>query len=44
MLESAYRVLSFIALGLLLLAGAFAWQRLRPRPLEDLRVTPEARR
>ena len=30
-LESIYRVLSFIALGLLLLAGAFAYQRVRPR-------------
>lgn len=29
-LESIYRVLSFIALGLLLLAGAFAYQRVRP--------------
>jgi uncharacterized membrane protein len=28
-LESIYRVLSFIALGLLLLAGAFAYQRVR---------------
>jgi uncharacterized membrane protein len=28
-LESIYRVLSFLALGLLLLAGAFAYQRLR---------------
>ncbi len=28
-LDSIYRVLSFIALGLLLLAGAFAYQRLR---------------
>jgi uncharacterized membrane protein len=28
-LESLYRVLSFIALGLLLLAGAFAYQRMR---------------
>jgi uncharacterized membrane protein len=28
-LESLYRVLSFIALGLLLLAGAFAYQRIR---------------
>ena len=28
-LESIYRVLSFIALGLLLLAGAFAYQRIR---------------
>jgi uncharacterized membrane protein len=30
-LESIYRVLSFIALGLLLLAAAFAYQRVRPR-------------
>jgi uncharacterized membrane protein len=29
-LESIYRVLSFIALGLLLLVGAFAYQRVRP--------------
>ena len=28
-LESIYRVLSFIAIGLLLLAGAFAYQRMR---------------
>jgi uncharacterized membrane protein len=28
-LQSAYRVLSFLALGLLLLAGAFAYQRMR---------------
>lgn len=31
-LESAYRVLSFLALGLLLLAGAFAYQRMRKEP------------
>ena len=31
-LEEIYRVLSFIALGLLLLAGAFAYQRLRRQP------------
>jgi uncharacterized membrane protein len=31
-LESIYRVLSFIALGLLLLSGAFAYQRLRGQP------------
>ena len=37
---SLYRVASFIALGLLLLAGAFAWQRIRPRPLPDLRSVP----
>jgi uncharacterized membrane protein len=30
-LESIYRVLSFIALGLLLLAAAFAYQRVRPQ-------------
>ena len=30
-LTSIYRVLSFVALGLLLLAGSFAYQRLRPR-------------
>ena len=31
-LESAYRAASFVALGLLLLGGAFAWQRMRPGP------------
>ena len=31
-LESIYRVLSFVALGLLLLSGAFAYQRLRSEP------------
>jgi uncharacterized membrane protein len=39
-LTSLYRVVSFIALGLLLLAGAFIWQRLRPPALSDLRETP----
>jgi uncharacterized membrane protein len=39
-LSSIYRVGSLIALGLLLLAGAFAWQRIRPRPLPDLRTMP----
>jgi uncharacterized membrane protein len=39
-LTSLYRVASFIALGLLLLAAAFAWQRIRPRPLPDLRAVP----
>ncbi len=29
-LDSMYRVASFVALGVLLLLGAFAWQRLRP--------------
>ena len=36
-LSSLYRVASFLALGLLLLVGAFIWQRTRPRPLPDLR-------
>jgi uncharacterized membrane protein len=40
-LTSVYRVVSFIALGLLLLAAAFLWQRMRPQPLEDLRVVPD---
>lgn len=40
-LTSVYRVASFIGLGLLLLVGAFAWQRMRPRPLEDLRQVPD---
>jgi len=31
-LTAGYRVVSFIVLGLLLLAGAFAYQRLRPPP------------
>ena len=31
-LDEIYRVLSFIALGLLLLAGAFAYQRMRQQP------------
>ncbi len=36
-LDALYRVGSFLALGLLLMLGAFAWQRLRPAPLGDLR-------
>jgi len=43
-LDSLARVASLIALGLLLLTGAFAWQRFRPRPLPDLRSMPEALR
>ena len=43
-LSSIYRVASFIVLGLLLLGGAFAWQRMRPRPVPDLRVMPDALR
>ena len=34
-LESIYRVLSFIALGLLLLAAAFAYQRIRARIADE---------
>jgi uncharacterized membrane protein len=41
-LESLYRVGSFIALGLLLLLAAGLWQRMRPRPLPDLRTAPPA--
>jgi uncharacterized membrane protein len=43
-LSTLYRVASCVALGLLLLAAAFAYQRHRPRPLEDLRaVSPGVR-
>ncbi|MEJ7796874.1 MAG: DUF2339 domain-containing protein [Solirubrobacteraceae bacterium] len=41
-LTSLYRVGSFIGLGLLLLVAAGIWQRMRPRPLADLREVPEA--
>jgi uncharacterized membrane protein len=43
-LEALYRVGSFIALGLLLLLSAGLWQRMRPRPLPDLRTAPPALR
>jgi uncharacterized membrane protein len=43
-LDSGWRVGSFLVLGVLLLAGAFAWQRLRPRPAPDLRRMPAALR
>ncbi|MGH2917013.1 MAG: DUF2339 domain-containing protein, partial [Solirubrobacteraceae bacterium] len=43
-LTSMYRVASFIALGLLLLVAAGLWQRMRPRPLPDLRVAPPGTR
>jgi uncharacterized membrane protein len=36
-LTSLARVGSLIGLGVLLLAGGFAWQRVRPLPLPDLR-------
>jgi len=41
-LTSIYRVASFIGVGLLLLTAAFVWQRLRPRPLPDMREAPES--
>ncbi|MGH2744247.1 MAG: DUF2339 domain-containing protein, partial [Thermoleophilaceae bacterium] len=40
-LTSIYRVASFIGLGLFLLTAAFVWQRMRPRPLPDMREVPE---
>jgi uncharacterized membrane protein len=43
-LTSVYRVASFIGLGLLLLLAAFAYQRQRPEPLQDLRAMPETLR
>ena len=43
-LTSIYRVISFIALGLLLLAGAFAYQRLRPPALPDMRKVHRSQR
>lgn len=41
-LTSVYRVISFMGLGLLLLMAAFAWQRVRPRALADMREVPDA--
>jgi len=43
-LTSVYRVASFSLLGLLLLAGAFAYQRLRPPPLPDMRTVHPSQR
>ena len=43
-LTSLYRVASFMVLGLLLLAGAFAYQRLRPPPLPDMRTIHPSQR
>ena len=43
-LTSIYRVVSFFVLGGLLLVGAFAYQRLRPPPLPDLRTLHPSQR
>lgn len=43
-LTSIYRVISCIVLGLLLLAGAFAYQRMRPPPAPDLRTLHPSQR
>lgn len=43
-LTSLYRVVSFIVLGLLLLAGAFAYQRLRPPAVPDMRTVHPSQR
>jgi uncharacterized membrane protein len=43
-LTSMYRVASFFVLGLLLLAGAFAYQRLRPPPVPDMRTVHPSQR
>jgi len=43
-LTSIYRVISVIVLGLLLLAGAFAYQRLRPPPPPDMRTLHPSQR
>ncbi len=40
-LDSLYRVASCVGLGVLLLLGAFVWQRVRPQVLPDLRDAPE---
>ncbi len=43
-LTSLARVISFLVLGLLLLAGAFAYQRLRPPPQPDMRSVHPSQR
>jgi uncharacterized membrane protein len=43
-LGAGYRVGSFIAVGVVLLLGSFAYARLRPEPLADLREVPDALR
>ncbi len=43
-LSAGYRVGSFIAVGVLLLLASFAYARLRPEPLADLRAVPDGLR
>jgi hypothetical protein len=43
-LDAGYRIGSFIAVGVLLLLGSFAYARLRPEPLADLREVPDGLR
>jgi uncharacterized membrane protein len=43
-LTSIARVISFLVLGLLLLGGAFAYQRLRPPPRPDMRTVHPSQR
>jgi uncharacterized membrane protein len=43
-LTSIARVVSFLVLGLLLLAGAYAYQRLRPPPRPDMRTVHPSQR
>jgi uncharacterized membrane protein len=43
-LTSIYRVISFVVLGLLLLASAYAYQRLRPPPPPDMRSVHPSQR
>ena len=43
-LTSIARVISFLMLGLLLLGGAFAYQRLRPPPQPDMRTVHPSQR
>jgi len=40
-LTSIYRVVSFVALGLLLPIAGFVWERMRPEPVPDMREVPE---
>jgi uncharacterized membrane protein len=43
-LTSIYRVISLFVLGGLLLVGAFAYQRLRPPPVPDMRSVHPSQR